>query len=283
MELDFLPKRILDAVLEANYHNVYEIRLRVNYPIKINVLGEKILLKDKYGKNIIISDEDLTEVINNVTENSIYAFNDKILKGFITTKDGVRIGLSGECVVDNGKIVTLKNFTSLNIRLAREVFGASDLIYKNLFKDKLYNTLIVAPPFSGKTTILKDLIRRINLEKNYDILVIDERGEFFNVKGENVDVIRYGEKADTFLIGLRSLSPDLIVMDELASSSDFSNIEYAISCGVKIIATVHGQDQNDLIKKPFFNANLFEKYVFIKGGEQKGVIDKITDNSFNEI
>ena len=98
---------------------------------------------------------------------SIYAFKDKILKGFITTKDGIRIGLSGELVVDNGKIVTLKNFTSLNIRLSREVFGASDFIYNKVFNEELYNTLIVAPPFSGKTTILKDLIRRINLEKIY--------------------------------------------------------------------------------------------------------------------
>ena len=261
MELEFLPKQILDAVLGTNYHNIYEIRLRVNYPVKINVLGEKTTLKDKNGKELIVSYDDLMEVINNVTENSIYAFNDKILKGFITTKNGVRIGLSGEVVVDNNKIVTLKNFTSLNIRLSREVFGASDLIYNKIFNKEMYNTLIVAPPFSGKTTILKDLIRRINLEKNYDVLVIDERGEFFNVKGENIDVIRYGDKADAFLLGLRSLSPEVIIMDELATEKDFLNIEYALSCGIKIIATIHGESINDLIKKPYFNKDLFDRYL----------------------
>lgn len=283
MELNFLPKRILDAILGTNYHNIYEIRLRLNYPVKISVLGEKTTLKDKNGSEVMVFQDDLTEVINNVTENSIYAFNDKILKGFITTKDGVRVGLSGEIVVDNGKIITLKNFTSLNIRLSREVFGASDLIYTKVFNEEIYNTLIVAPPFSGKTTILKDLIRRINIEKNYDVLVIDERGEFYNVKGENVDVIRYGDKTDTFLLGLRSLSPDVIIMDELATEKDFLNIEYALSCGVKIIATIHGENKNDLIKKPHFNTNLFERYVFIKKGVKKGVIDMITDNSFDEI
>ena len=127
------------------------------------------------------------------------------------------------------------------------------------------------------------MVRRIDSEKNINILLIDERGEFSMVKGENIDVIKFGSKKDSFLLGVRSLSPDLVVMDELATVDDFINVEYASSCGIKVIATVHGSDKESLIKKHYYKKGLFDKYVFLKGGDKKGVIDKITDMDFNEI
>ena len=282
MKVDFLPKKILKALQKFNLNFVYEIRLRKDFPIKINYKGVKCFLLDEFESKIICAKLDIEYVINVITENSLYAFNDRIKEGYITTKEGVRIGLAGECVTEKGDIVTIKNITSLNIRIPQEIFGCSDEIYNKIFTNKLYNTLIVAPPFTGKTTILKDIVRRFNVEKNIDILLLDERGEFNYLAGENVDKISYADKNQCFNLGIRTLSPDIVIMDELSTKQDFNSIEYATSCGVKIIATLHGEDENDVFKKPFFKKWVFDRYVILKKG-MLGVVKTILDKEFNEL
>ncbi len=283
MELNFLPAKVLYALKNYNINCIYEIRLREGYPIKINYLGDKKLLLDDGGNVLVCKKVDIDYIIDSITECSLYAFSERIKDGYLTAKNGVRVGLAGECVCEDGVVLTIKNIKSLNIRIPHTVFGASDCIYEKLFKDKMYNTLIVAPPFSGKTTILKDLVRRINAETSLDVLIIDERGEFSCVVGENIDVISYAEKQASFLRGVRTLSPDVVIMDELGGVSDFSCVEYALSCGVKLIATVHGDNVKDLALKPYYKQGLFDRYVFLNGGIKKGVVNKILDAEFNEV
>ncbi len=283
MDIDFLPLKVVKALNKYNKNLVYDIRFRLGFPIKINIMGEKKVLYNDFGQAVICTQDDINDILNNLTENSLYAFNDQIKEGYLTSKCGIRVGIAGECVTENDKIITIKNPTSLNVRIPHKIFGASDVIYEKVFNNEVYNSLIISPPFTGKTTILKDLARRFNDESGLDILIIDERGEFSTVKGENIDVISNRNKKDAFLMGIRSLSPDVVIMDELGNANDFLAIEYAITCGVKIIATVHGDNEKDLIQKPYMKAGVFERFIFLDKGVEKGVLKKVLDGDFNEV
>lgn len=270
MDLDFLPERIIRALKKVNISMIYEIRMRKEFPVILNGLSGNGYLSENgktliREKALICSEADLRYIIDSVTEHSLYAFNEEIKNGFITAKNGIRIGLCGECVSEEGKIITIKNFSSLNVRIPRSVNGCSEVIYKRIFSDGIKNTLIIAPPSKGKTTILKDLARRINSERDLSIYIIDERGEFCDVCGEHIDKTSFADKLFSFNYGLRSLSPDLIITDELCDEKDFECVKSAVNCGVKIIASIHGESIFDLTKKSFFVKGIFERYVLIKG------------------
>ena len=271
-DLYFLPEIILDAIKCLNFNNIYEIRLRVNQPILVNLCGEynALLLDDK---QLIFKQSQMEYVLSKVTEYSIYAFNEEIKKGFITTKSGIRIGLAGDCVYEKNSILTIKNISSLNVRVPHEILGSSDKVFSNIYNNnKIYNTLILSPPGFGKTTILKDLIRKFN-SINKQVLVIDERGELFIQSLLNVDYIRFCDKNHALTIGIRSLSPEVVICDELVIKEDWQLSENAISSGVKLVSTVHAESISDLKKKKNFIYNIFERYAVIKDYKNKGIID----------
>ena len=115
MELKFLPERVRQALLNLDINYLYEIRLRVDFPIKVKYKDRTFYLSDfgtsnDYNLGIVCEKDYITHIINSATEHSIYAFNDKIKEGYITTKDGVRIGLAGECVFENDKISQITEF-----------------------------------------------------------------------------------------------------------------------------------------------------------------------------
>lgn len=286
MDFYFLPPRILKGLERANISEIYEIRLRKNFPIILNGLSGKSYLYDNgqtilKEKAIICCEEDINYVIETVTERSLYAFNEEIKQGFLTAKNGVRIGLCGECVFEGESVVTIKNFSSLNIRIPREICGCADVVYNRVFIDGIKNTLIIAPPSRGKTTVLKDLVRKLNLRNDLSILVMDERGEFAAVSGENVDKTVYSDKLFAFEYGLRSMSPDVVVTDELCCERDFACAKAAANSGVKIVASIHGESMNDVVKKSFFIKGVFERYAVIKGRDDTLAEDLIYDEEFN--
>lgn len=288
MDFYFLPPRILNGLERANISEIYEIRLRKNFPIILNGLSGKSYLYDNgqtllKEKAFICREEDINYVIETVTERSLYAFNEEIKQGFLTVKNGVRIGLCGECVFEGESVVTIKNFSSLNIRIPREICGCADVVYNRVFIDGIKNTLIIAPPSRGKTTVLKDLIRKLNLRNDLSILIMDERGEFAAVSGENVDKTVYSDKLFAFTYGLRSMSPDVVVTDELCCERDFACAKAAADSGVKIIASIHGESINDVARKSFFIKGVFERYAVIKGRDDTLPADLIYDEEFNLI
>ena len=286
MDLSFLPKKIFTALNLCDLDKLCEVRLRVGFPVILFLEGKKNYLGDNgvsiyADKSIIIEQSDIDEIIRNVTEYSIYAFNEKIKKGFLTTKGGVRIGLAGECVFENGKIITIKNFTSLNIRIPHEVLGCASGILPYLLKgERVFNALIISPPFFGKTTVLKDIVRNLDEKGFLDILLVDERGEFCDIKGENIDKISFCDKNYAFEYAIRSLAPKIIVTDELVGQADWDNVFNAVSCGVKVIASCHSDSVENVIKKECFLKGVFERYVVLS---DKKSTYKIYDGDFNEL
>jgi len=159
-----------------------------------------------------------------------------------------------------------KNITSLNIRIAREFYGCCEKYIKYLVSanNKIYNTLIIGPPLSGKTTFIRDVAAHLSdgvkdiYFEGADITLIDERGEISSVYngspqmyvGRRTDILAYCMKKDGFLMSIRALSPRVIISDELGSKDDFEIIQYALKSGVNVITTAHGFDLND-VKRTF--------------------------------
>ncbi|MBQ9513483.1 MAG: Flp pilus assembly complex ATPase component TadA [Clostridia bacterium] len=278
MDLSFLSNGVLNAIRDLLTEKIYEIRLRENYKITVNYMGTRRVLSDYICKK-----DDIDFIINTVTEKSVYAYNDYIKNGFITTKNGVRIGICGQCVYQGDNIITIKNISSVNIRIPHLISGCSDGVFSKIIdNNSVYNSLIIAPPFCGKTTIVKDLAIKLNKSLNKNILIIDERGEFSVISGENIDKISFSNKYFAFNYALRSMSPDIVLTDELISDSDWRFVGSAISSGIKVIATIHADSISNLKDKKEFIDGLFCRY-FVLRRDSIGIIDKTFDKDMKEI
>ena len=287
MNLEFFPDIILNALDKVNIDNIYEIRLRATFPIKLKVKSKYYYLNengltDKKDGAITVSQEDLMQIISFVTENSLYAFNDRIKNGFLTTSEGVRIGICGECVFDKDKIITVKDFTSINVRIPHKIKNCSRKVLEHFNMNYIPSSLIVGEPSFGKTTILKDLIEKINdFDKN--LLVIDERGEFYDVKGENIDKISYSDKLYAFSYAIRSMSPQVVFTDELITSSDWKCVENASNSGVKIIASLHGNCIKDVMNNDFFKKGVFDRIFILDNKGSPGIVKEVYNKELLKI
>ena len=283
-DLVFLPEKVLNALKKIDLDKLCEIRLRSFSPVVLNYEFRRVFLgADKLTINekeaIICNEADISSLIFKAAEYSVYAVNESSKAGFVTTSVGVRVGICGECVADGDKILTIKNYSSVCIRVPHFVTGAADELLKKL--GNIYNTLIVSAPGYGKTTLLKDMAR--TLSKSMNVLVIDERGELYDEHIRGADIIRFCGKLYAFRYGIRSLAPQVVLTDELSGLKDWECVEQAVSCGVKTVATLHGASLEDVKRKPEFKKGLFERYCVLKSTGRAGVIDKIFDGDFSEL
>lgn len=286
MDLSFLPKNYLDALSFVDLSKLTEIRMREGFPVTVIYSFKRAYLYEKgvsilSNSSILCKKEDINAVINTVTEYSVYAFNDMIKNGFLISKGGIRIGLGGECVTENGQVQTIKNISSLNIRIPHLIDGCAKDIYGFIYESgKINSSLIISPPFYGKTTMLKDTIKKLNELNKYSILILDERGEFELIKGENIDKITYSDKLYGLKYGLRTLTPNVVITDELSNENDWDCALSAVTSGVSIIASCHGKSVFDLTKKTCFRKGVFDRY-FILG--DVGILSEIYDGEFNRL
>ncbi len=287
MDLKFLPEKIRQALNSLDFDFLYEIRLRIGYPIKINYKEKSFYLSKigttlQYNEAIICTLDDINSIINYSTEHSLYAFNDKIKDGYLTIENGIRIGICGECVYSNNCLQTIKNFSSLNVRFPHEIDGCANKLFEKIFNNSINNTLIVSPPFLGKTTLLKDIALKFNNLNKFSVLIIDERGEFENIKGENIDKIKYCDKYYAFNYAVRSMSPAIIITDELITKSDWTCAYNVVSSGIKIVASCHSDGIENLRRKEHFIKDIFDRYVILSKGIL-GQIDKIYNKDFQNL
>lgn len=278
--LNYLNTRVKNILQDSGFLNeVIEIRLRINSPVLIKTLKRELFLDEK----IIITKKDIDDILGNLTKNSIHAFENEINKGYITIEGGHRVGISGDCIYDKEELKGFKNITSLNIRIAKEFPGCSNKSIKHLITpDKnIYNTLIIGPPLSGKTTLIRDVARNLSdgfkapYFEGCDVTLIDERGEISAVyngipqmnTGRRTDVLSYCRKSDGFFMSIRALSPKVIISDELGSVEDFEIVQYALKSGVKIVTTAHGFSLDDvkrnLYLRNILNDNFFERAIIL--------------------
>jgi stage III sporulation protein AA len=245
--LEFLPKNIKEGVEKINLSYLYEIRLRAEKPVTVNYQGEYRYLSlygltDLKERAIRPTSEDIDECVFKAGNYSVYSVEEQLKQGFLTAKNGERIGIAGDYVFENGQPHALRNFTSICIRVPHEIMGCAKEVYEQCMSDRVHNLLLIAPPGMGKTTLLRDLCRILSEKTRKNILICDERGEISagNI-GESCDVIQYCAKKVAFTVGIRAMRPEIIITDEI-SVDDLESLKRVKNVGVVVIASAHFSD-----------------------------------------
>ena len=287
----------LNAILSKNFVEsyIFEVRIRIGKPIMVNYKGKYYSLEEKNGYNnmTVYATSELVEfVLKSATKQSIYAYNDQIKHCYIQADAGIRIGVCGTVVYNMSEVSTIKNIVSLNVRIAHQVPGCSEKIINLLcYNGLVKNTLVISPPGAGKTTLIRDIAYKLSNEKKIDnILVVDERFEIaaggttqdLDV-GLFSDVISGSEKRFAFNEALKTMSPKVIVTDEISTEEDIESVKCAIKSGVKVVATAHAESINDLKSKKYFTSTLQEKYferiIVLSNRFGVGTIDGVFDEN----
>ena len=277
--LEFLPQPIKDGLARAGTDDVYEIRIRKDHPVTVNLRGRYLYLgergaTEKKEEAITLSENDIENALYGAGRFSMYSVEEQLRRGFVTAEGGVRVGIAGEYVFENGKVTALKRASSLCVRVPHRIPGAGEEIFRRTLKRGLQNVLIVSAPGRGKTTILRDLGERLAAQNNRNVLVCDERGEIAVCGAlQGADVLSFVDKKQAFSMAIRALRPDVIVTDEL-SESDCDDVLRAIRGGVYVLASAHFRSVRDLTP-PF--RGIFDAYVALserETGSVAGIYDK---------
>ena len=282
-------------------NELVEIRVRVNKPLLLEKVKQEVLIsaQGKIVKNpdqaYQVTKSNIRDTLNLMTNSSLYTLEEELKSGFLTLAGGHRVGFVGQVIRDNKSIRRIKNISALNIRLCQEIIGAADKVIGKIIAgaEDVYNTLIISPPRCGKTTLLRDLIRQISDGladfnfKGLKVGVVDERSEIGgayqglaqNSLGLRTDLLDRAPKAEGMLLLIRSMSPDVVVTDEIGSRQDVEAIQEALNAGVRVITTVHGNNLREVKARPSLNGlfknNTFERIIILSQKFGPGTVEQI--------
>lgn len=254
--------------------------------------------KEYIYRDVLVQIQEIRHCIQLISQYSLYVHKEDVKNGFITIKGGHRVGIIGQAVLNDKGIEGQKNISFINIRVAHELKGCADEVMDFVCRDKVIkNTLIISPPGCGKTTLLRDIIRQISDGERgvcANICVVDERSElgacFDGVPQKNLgmrtDVFDQACKHQGMLTLLRSMSPQIIAVDELGDKKDFDAVKKIMSCGVICFATIHGFDfenvMKDTIITEFLKPGMFERIIVLSKRNGAGTIEKLFDLNDSE-
>lgn len=282
----------LRAIVDKLPDDTQEIRLRVNRPAALQTpfktlyITDNISFTEQYSPLLpTVSQKELFETFNTICGYSVYSKQNEIINGFITLKGGNRAGICGTAVMAEGKIINIRDITSINMRLCCERTGCSESVLSRI-NNARDGVLLCGAPCSGKTTILRDSARCLSYK--FKTALIDSRGELAAVYGGTpqndvglCDILSSYTKSDGFEQAVRCMSPELIICDEIGGKSDAASILYAQKSGVGVIAAAHCRDKNELFVKPYLlelvRTRCFGSIVFLGSGEKVGQVAQVYD------
>lgn len=255
--LNLLPVWLREPVDRQGKDSMEELRLRLHMPPQIVTRNKEISLER------CITADDISIILNAATKYSPWT-SGSIRQGFVTAVGGHRIGMCGECVYDGNLLKNISPITSVCIRVAREFKNISGNSYQ-----VSGSVLIIGAPGSGKTTFLRDLIRRISENTHQSVTVLDQRRELFPCnagrytfdRGPHTDILSGCNKRQGLEMAIRTMSPASIAVDEITSEEDCRALLDAAWCGVRLIATAHAASRQELFDRTIYRS-LLENKIF---------------------
>lgn len=261
--LELLPRRLLTECSCIPASEAEEFRLRAGRKATVLIGGTEIPISD-----VLIETRDIDWVIERATNASVHTAQSSIAKGFINCSGGIRIGMCGTGIIDDGKVTGMRGISSLAIRIPHEIRGCGQAAIDRIKAEPRDSVLILSPPGYGKTTFLRECIRQLS-DSGKRVSVADERGELAAVHrgapqfdlGNASDIMSGVPKSQAVMMLLKAMNPQIIAMDEISSPEDVEAAETASGCGVRLIATAHAADKSELCSRPVYR-RLLELAVF---------------------
>ncbi|MDR1464780.1 MAG: stage III sporulation protein AA [Oscillospiraceae bacterium] len=264
----FLQER-LAGVPEELRCRTREIRMRAGGPLRLTAAEGTIFFTAAGRPTALLPDpclrlsaQEVAEVFRCLCGYSVHSYTEDVARGFLTLPGGHRAGICGTAVTERGGVVSVRNISSINLRVAREIPGAAKALCEKIYRNgQLPGLLLAGAPGSGKTTLLRDLAVRLSdgLCGNYvRTVIIDERGELAGSRdgipcchiGAGTDVLTGYPKGEGILLALRSLSPEIILCDELGGEEDAAAIAAGLYAGVSFAVSVHAGSLAEAAARP---------------------------------
>ena len=286
-------REILKGLSASERESIHEIRMRADRPLAAASFGEERYLCKSGGfcctesAALMVSREDIEYSFKAICDYSVHSCGRELAEGFITVAGGHRIGICGSAVIKEGRLETVRYISGLNFRIAGQVVGCADELWKKVFADKPHSLLVAGAPASGKTTVLKDLCRCLG--SAYRVSVIDERSEIAAVYrgqpqndiGQKSDIFDGYPKAEGIRTAVRVMAPDIIVCDEIGGHADVRSIRQSLNSGVKFVATVHAGSVEELYSrrsiKKLIDAGAFDYIACLGNGRELGQIKYLAE------
>ncbi|MDR1205024.1 MAG: stage III sporulation protein AA [Peptococcaceae bacterium] len=282
-------KKLVEETADAMSPDLEEIRFRIQKPVIIKRAGkERFLLRDR--EPVCAQAADLEAVMDLSMRGSLYAFEEELKNGFVTLPGGHRLGFCGRAVLDQGRLRGLKQIRFLNLRVAKQVFGCGDALIPRITANRRWlSTLVASPPRWGKTTLIRELVRKASegdparYLAGADVSLVDERSEIagsylgepqFEL-GPRTDVLDGCPKSEGMMMVVRSMAPDIVAADEIGGERDMEALRHVLLCGAKILTTVHGSALEELLARPglgdFIRQGAFDRIVVLRGPWYSGL------------
>lgn len=269
------PQEVCAAVERlAARERMEEIRFRAGREIAVSCGEKETALRGLTANSVMLND-----ILAKATGQALYAAQDMLKNGFVTIPGGHRLGVCGTGVYRDGMVQTLREVSSLNLRVARQVRGAANEAADYLWTHPV-STLVLGAPGSGKTTLLRDLVRQCSDRFGWPMCVADERMELAACRsgaaqfdlGAHTDVLSGIAKGTAIEMLLRSMNPRWIAVDEISAEADVEALVRASYCGVRFLATVHAASFEELDKRPVYRRLLqsqtFETLILLGVGRR---------------
>ncbi len=299
-------RQIIQSLPNETKESLEEIRIRLGGPLEI-IAGNRSWFVTEQGSLLsqsvggrVINAEECRKLLNQISQHSLYAMEEELRQGYITVEGGHRIGLAGKVITEGGRVHHLREVTAFNIRIARQISGVATPILPYLYEEGRYHSvLIISPPQCGKTTLLRDLSRLVSngtsTIPSQKVGIVDERSEIAGCiggvsqhdVGVRTDVLDACPKAEGMMMMIRSMSPQVLLVDEIGRQEDADAVHEAVCAGVTIFSSAHGQLLSEVARRPHLHAlikqQLFGRYILLSRRLGAGTIEAILDRRGEKI